>query len=310
MERNANYALVGLISSILLVGLVVFVSGWPGSVLQRYDIYDIAFRGPVRGLATGGEVHFNGIKVGEVTKHLPGPRQPHSGDRPRPGHFGRADPRRLLRHPGAAGHHRRQLHPDQRRHALAPTAEGHRAPPAGDIRAAQPKRALSDLLEGGGTVLQRSVEALDRVNRLCDENIKTCRARPSAMSRSVTAELKEHKELITDTDTAVKDTDTAAKQITALRNDRESGRRRRQDASQNLPDAAGEMKGAAHQSRDLLANLDGPATDFATTGLPELTSAISSLRRPPTPKWVLGEAESNPQGVIYKPPAKEIEVKP
>ncbi|MEI9891233.1 MAG: hypothetical protein WDN45_12305 [Caulobacteraceae bacterium] len=36
------------------------------------------------------------------------------------------------------------------------------------------KSTLADLLEGGGTVLQRSVEALDRVNRLLsDANLKT-----------------------------------------------------------------------------------------------------------------------------------------
>jgi phospholipid/cholesterol/gamma-HCH transport system substrate-binding protein len=27
----------------------------------------VAFKGPVRGLSTGGEVFFNGIRVGEVT---------------------------------------------------------------------------------------------------------------------------------------------------------------------------------------------------------------------------------------------------
>ena len=37
--------------------------------------------------------------------------------------LGRADPGRQLRHPGAAGDHRRQLHPDHRRHALQAAAE-------------------------------------------------------------------------------------------------------------------------------------------------------------------------------------------
>ena len=69
MEKNANYALVGLSSLILFVGLVIFVV-WLArlSFSQEYDLYDIVFQGPVRGLSQGGEVHFNGIKVGEVTK--------------------------------------------------------------------------------------------------------------------------------------------------------------------------------------------------------------------------------------------------
>ena len=69
MEKNANYALVGLSSLILFIGLVIFVV-WLAriSFSQEYDLYDIVFDGPVRGLNQGGEVHFNGIKVGEVTK--------------------------------------------------------------------------------------------------------------------------------------------------------------------------------------------------------------------------------------------------
>ncbi|MDO8902802.1 MAG: MlaD family protein, partial [Phenylobacterium sp.] len=68
MEKNANYALVGLSTLILFVGLVIF-SIWLARVAfaRDYDVYDILFQGPVRGLSQGGEVHFNGIKVGEVT---------------------------------------------------------------------------------------------------------------------------------------------------------------------------------------------------------------------------------------------------
>ena len=69
MEKNANYALVGASSLILFVGLVVFVVWLARLQFNRdFDIYDILFQGPVRGLSQGGEVHFNGIKVGEVTK--------------------------------------------------------------------------------------------------------------------------------------------------------------------------------------------------------------------------------------------------
>src|SRR6202007_1915486 len=66
---NANYALVGASSLILFVGMLIFVVWLARLQLTRdYDTYDILFQGPVRGLNEGGEVHFNGIKVGEVTK--------------------------------------------------------------------------------------------------------------------------------------------------------------------------------------------------------------------------------------------------
>ena len=69
MERNANYALVGLSSLLLFAGIVIFVVWLARFQFARdYDMYDILFVGPVRGLNQGGEVHFNGIKVGEVTK--------------------------------------------------------------------------------------------------------------------------------------------------------------------------------------------------------------------------------------------------
>ena len=69
MERNANYALVGAATLILFMGLLIFAV-WLAklSFNQEYDLYDVLFVGPVRGLSDGGEVHFNGIKVGEVTK--------------------------------------------------------------------------------------------------------------------------------------------------------------------------------------------------------------------------------------------------
>jgi phospholipid/cholesterol/gamma-HCH transport system substrate-binding protein len=69
MERNANYALVGAASLLLFIAMIVFAF-WLArlSFNKSFDEYDILFVGPVRGLSEGGEVHFNGIKVGEVSK--------------------------------------------------------------------------------------------------------------------------------------------------------------------------------------------------------------------------------------------------
>ena len=68
MERDAHYAAVGIATVALLVALAVF-SIWLARLQfnKDYDVYDILFDGPVRGLSEGGEVHFNGIRVGEVT---------------------------------------------------------------------------------------------------------------------------------------------------------------------------------------------------------------------------------------------------
>src|SRR4030095_8283767 len=67
--KNANYALVGASSLILFVGLVIFVVWLARLQFTRdYDTYDILFQGAGRGVRQGGELHFTGIKVGEVTK--------------------------------------------------------------------------------------------------------------------------------------------------------------------------------------------------------------------------------------------------
>jgi len=69
MERNAHYAAIGLATSVLFLGLLLFVVWFARfQVARDYDIYNVVFYGPVRGLSDGGEVHFNGIKVGEVTR--------------------------------------------------------------------------------------------------------------------------------------------------------------------------------------------------------------------------------------------------
>jgi phospholipid/cholesterol/gamma-HCH transport system substrate-binding protein len=68
MERDAHYAAVGIATVALMAALAVFAI-WLARLQfnNDYDVYDIVFYGPVRGLSEGGEVHFNGIRVGEVT---------------------------------------------------------------------------------------------------------------------------------------------------------------------------------------------------------------------------------------------------
>ena len=312
MERNANYAMVGIASVILLVGLAAFVL-WLARVqiARDYDIYDILFDGPVRGISTGGEVHFNGIKVGEITRIALDPvnatrviaRVKVTSDVPI-----RTDSFATLEPEGITGVNYVQITAGTPSRPLLKDV----TPPGEAPVLRSQKSALSDLLEGGGTVLQRSVEALDRVNRLLsDQNIKTVGLTLSDIE-SVTAQLKAHKELVTDTDTAIKDIDQTAQQISRLSESTDKlvngdGK----TAIKNLSDAADELKGAAHQSRDMLSKLDGPTTDFANNGLPELTNAIGSLQTATdTLNRVLNEAERSPSGLISKPKDKEIEVKP
>jgi phospholipid/cholesterol/gamma-HCH transport system substrate-binding protein len=97
MERDAHYAAVGIASIALMAALAVFAI-WLARLQfnNDYDVYDIVFYGPVRGLSEGGEVHFNGIRVGEVTDLNLDPKK---GDQVIAG-SGSTPPRRSVSPPG------------------------------------------------------------------------------------------------------------------------------------------------------------------------------------------------------------------
>ncbi|HRP12668.1 MAG TPA: MlaD family protein, partial [Terricaulis sp.] len=67
METKANYVRIGA-AVVLGVLLTMMFAAWisSGDLRRGANEYDIVFDDPVRGLTEGGEVRFNGIKVGEV----------------------------------------------------------------------------------------------------------------------------------------------------------------------------------------------------------------------------------------------------
>jgi len=312
MERNANYALVGVASLALVIGLVVFIVWLARLQVNRdFDEYDILFIGPVRGLSEGGEVHFNGIKVGEVTKIALDSRDPNrviarariTSDVPI-----REDSYATLEPQGITGINYVQITagtPAKR--MLKDTV------PAGEVPVIRSQgSALSDLLQGGGTVLSRTIEALDRVNRvLSDENVKVFGAALNDV-QAITAEARERKAIIADAQKALQSIDAAASEITELSRSTKGlvdGDGRRTLAE--LSEAAAELKAATRDARAMIGKLDGPTSEFADTGLPQLTRAITSLQATAESlDRLVGEVEQNPQGVVSKAPAREVEVQP
>ena len=312
MEKNANYALVGIASMVLFAGLIVFVI-WLArfSLNKEYDHYDVIFQGPVRGISAGGEVHFNGIKVGDVTRIALDPantarviaRIKVTSDVPiRTDSYATLDPQ------GITGVNYVQITAGTRN---KPLLKGTVARGEVPVIPSQ-KGALADLLEGGGTVLQRTVEALDRVNRLLsDNNVRTF---SSALEdiHSVTGELAQRRAIIADAQHTLQSIDQTAQRVTVLVDS--SNQLVNGDAKKTLGDLAGaaqEIRAAAKDTRTLVSQLQGPSADFATNGLPQLTSAISSLQTATESlNRVVSEAEQSPQAFIGKTPAKEVKVKP
>ena len=312
MERNANYALVGFASLMLFIGLIVF-GVWLARLQfhKEYQLYDILFTGPVRGLSEGGEVHFNGIKVGEVVKIALDKADPAkvvarariTSDVPI-----RTDSYATLEPQGITGVNYVDITAGANNRPLLKDTVPFGAVPVLKTRAG----ALSSLLEGSGTVLNATVEALNRVNRvLSDDNIKSLNVTLQNI-QTVTTEIRNQKQLLVDADKTLKSIDQTSQSIRQLSDSSTQlvngdGKRTLHD----LADAAEQVKAATEDARNLVARLDGPTTSFATTGLPQLTSAISSLRQTAESlDRLVAEIEQNPQALVSKTPAKEVQVKP
>jgi len=312
MERNANYALVGFASLMLFIGLIVFGVWLARLQFHRdYQLYDILFVGPVRGLSEGGEVHFNGIKVGEVVKIALDKADPAkvvarakiTSDVPI-----RTDSYATLEPQGITGVNYVDITAGANTRPMLKDTVPFGAVPILKSRAG----ALSSLLEGSGTVLNATVEALNRVNRvLSDDNIKSLNATLQNI-QVVTTEVRNQKQLLVDADQTLKSIDQTSQSIRQLSDSSTQlvngdGKRTLHD----LADAAEQVKAATVDARNLVARLDGPTTAFATTGLPQLTSAITSLRQTSESlDRLVEEIEQNPQALVSKTPAKEVQVKP
>jgi phospholipid/cholesterol/gamma-HCH transport system substrate-binding protein len=172
------------------------------------------------------------------------------------------------------------------------------------------RSTISDLLEGGGTVLTRTIEALDRVNRvLSDQNIKTFSAALSD-TQAFTSELRERKAIIADLQSAVQRIDTAADEIAKLSSSTRGlvegdGKR----AVANLADAAEEARATAKDARAMIDRLQGPTTEFATNGLPQVTAAVIQLQSAAESlERLVNDIQSSPGGALGKPAAKEVKV--
>ena len=312
MERNAHYALVGLISMALFVGLVVFVV-WLARLqfTKAFDLYDVDFKGPVRGLSSGGEVFFNGIKVGEVTKLSLDRANPNrvvarvrvNSDAPV-----RVDSTAGLEPLGITGVNYIQISAGTlSKPLLKETVPADTIPVIHTVQS-----QLESLLEGGGTVLARAVDALDRVNRLLsDKNIQALSGTLEDV-HGLTTELNQRKAIIAHLDEVIVSFNGTASRVNKLAVDADTlvnGDARK--VLSQASDTAAELKATAVELRASIKSITGPAGDFATTGLPQLTRSVVTLQQAAESlDRLVGEVERNPQQFIGKAPAKELKVQP
>lgn len=317
MERNANYATVGLTTLILTAALAVFIV-WLAQVrfARDFDLYDIVFQGPVRGLSEGGEVHFNGIKVGEVTKialDKANPRNVIARVRVTEDVPIRADSYATLEPQGITGLNYVQITAGTTTRPLLKDAASANCERLGRecIPILHSRRsAISDLLEGGGTVLTRAIEALDRVNRVMSERNIGAFSSTLANIEGFTAELENRKTVVADTQAAIQHLDDAAEEIAQLATSTRTvmdgdGKR----AVKNLADAAADTAAAAREAKVMLARLQEPTADFASNGLPQVTAAVVQLQAAAESlERLVNELNASPSGALGKGKTQDLKV--
>ena len=217
MERHAHYALVGMISTLLLLAGFVFVI-WLGQYQfdHQYDLYRIVFQGPVRGLSNGGEVQFNGIKIGEI-QHISldaaDPNKVIMNIRADGGTPVRVDSEATTELQGISGIDVIQISAGTPSKPLLRDVDHSKRP---TIRAKP--NALSSLLLGGGQVLQSATEALGRVNRvLSDRNIANLTQAMRDL-RETTHSLAAHQAMFNKLDHAASDLQASAASVRGIAN--------------------------------------------------------------------------------------------
>ena len=61
----------------------------------------------------------------------------------------------------------------------------------------------------------------------------------------------------------------------------------------------------------MVGRLEGPTSDFAINGLPQLSASVQTLQQTAESlDRLIRDVEANPQGLVGKAPAQEIQVKP
>jgi phospholipid/cholesterol/gamma-HCH transport system substrate-binding protein len=312
MERDAHYAAVGIATVALLAALAVFAI-WLARLQfnNDYDVYDIVFYGPVRGLSEGGEVHFNGIRVGEVTDlNL----DPNKGDQviARIRVDGttpvRVSSRAQLEPQGITGLNYIQITAGDPNSAILKTQYPDNVIP---VIQSQPS-PIAELLSGSGTVLAQTVDALNRINRvLSDDNVRSFSTSLKNVE-SLTAEREARTGMFEQLEQALTKANSAIGEYEAL------GAEARRLVETDGRSAVANINKAAEDAQKAIATInrtaegvEGPLTDFTATGLPQLQQSIQGLEDATRSlEGLVDEVRASPRDFIGRAPTRELEVQP
>jgi phospholipid/cholesterol/gamma-HCH transport system substrate-binding protein len=287
METKANYVRIGAAVVVGVLLIMVFAAWISSSELRRGAFeYDVVFDEPVRGLTEGGEVRFNGIKVGEVRDLRIDPDNTNrviarvriSSDVPV-----RADSEGQLEPIGLTGVTLIQLSAGSGAE-LRPSGFG--PPPQIRGRGSQ----IDLIVAQGEAIVMRASEAMAAVrDLLTDENIARV-TRIIANLETVSNQLADTRSVITQSGQAAGAITTAANDFSAL-------------TTQLRTDLAA-LDTALTEINDAAAVASGET-------LPELTRAAEEIRRAASSvSRVANDLEDNPSILTPQAPRPTVELRP
>lgn len=313
METKANYVLIGAFVLLAAAAMMLFTLWVAGTPLNRdSSTYDVVFEGPVNGLTKGGEVRFNGIKVGEVDRLSLDRQDPNRViariivDAQTPV---RTDSIAQLDFLGITGVTFIQIlagTPD------APLLESEDFQPPPVIKTE--RTALDELFSGGQDLLTVTGQTINRINdALSEENVK----RVSAILANV--------EMATDK-IARKDglIDTAQSALTSLNNAAASIESASKAVDKAVQSVDGDIEQLVADAAAAMKNL-GPVIEDARTAMAGINNTVAQINTDVTPaagrtleqltatagdlsglmmrlQSVLGEIEQDPSRFVYRQP--------
>lgn len=310
MEREANYAIVGAISILLLIGAFVFVV-WLANFRfnQTYDNYRVIFLGPVSGLTKGGEVQFNGIRVGEITRLALDPLDPNrvlTDLQVEQGTPVRADSTAQAVAQGITGVKYVQISAGSPGRPLLRDISRERPP----VIMARRGR-MEDLVKDLSKVTSGGAEAVARINRMLSDGNLLSISRSLDDVQAVTSEFRTRRSaMFASMDSALGKLDNAATDLQAtLASARGSLTSKDKGALDQLASASTELRGAATDLHRLIIKMDGPVSELSTSTIPGVTAALGSVQQAADRlDSVAYEIGNNPHAVLTNRGGKEVDI--
>ena len=309
MERQANYVLVGVIGVVLLISAFVFVVWFAHFQFnQKYDMYQVHFRGPVSGLGKGAEVQLNGIKVGEITQIALDKKDANlviTDLQLESGTPVRVDSTATPVTQGITGVKFVQISPGSPSQPfLRKVSKLH--PPL----IASRRSGMEDLMNDATRLTANGAEALGQVNKLLsDGNIGTLSGTLSDVE-ATTAELKARKSMFASMQHAMANLDRASAELQlTLVAARGTLGSKDKGVLADLAVTTHELRSSAIGVHALVDKTGDPVAELSNTTIPQMTATLNSVQKTADRLNALTFGiQQNPKALLTSNGGREVEI--